>query len=153
MQQLTNPVADFAKQVRDRRTIVQAKLETLKAAVITPLKEAGIASVTITFDGYGDSGAIEETDYTNIAGETCDCPEVELEIAPEQDHLPCLAQSSVALSQALEDLAYLALEQHHPGWEINEGSNGTLTVDVGEASFTLECEVRFIDYEAHSTEV
>jgi hypothetical protein len=35
-----------------------------------------------------------------------------------------------SLGQALEQLTYLALERHHPGWEINDGACGELVIDV-----------------------
>ena len=37
---------------------------------------------------------------------------------------------SYELQQELEDAAYAVLERHSPGWEINEGSHGHLTVMV-----------------------
>jgi len=57
------------------------------------------------------------------------------------------------LNGALESLGYLALERHHPGWEINDGASGSLTIDVAEASFILECSLRYTGYEDHSTEL
>jgi hypothetical protein len=44
-----------------------------------------------------------------------------------------------SLGQALEQLTYLALERHHPGWEINDGACGELVIDVAEATFVLDC--------------
>jgi hypothetical protein len=58
-----------------------------------------------------------------------------------------------SLGQALEQLTYLALERHHPGWEINDGACGELVIDVAEATFVLDCSLRFTATDDHSTEL
>ena len=55
--------------------------------------------------------------------------------------------------EALEQLTYLALERHHPGWEINDGASGELVIDVAEATFVLDCSLRFTATDDHSTEL
>lgn len=58
-----------------------------------------------------------------------------------------------SLGQALEQLTYLALERHHPGWEINDGACGELVIDVAEATFVLDCSLRFTATDDHRTEL
>ena len=60
---------------------------------------------------------------------------------------------SQSLAAVLESLGYLALERHHPGWELNDGAYGQLVIDVAEASFTLDCSLRFTATDDHSTEL
>ena len=52
---------------------------------------------------------------------------------------------------ARDSLTYLALERFHPGWEINDGSCGLLVIEVPEASFVLECSLRYTGYNEHFT--
>jgi hypothetical protein len=68
------------------------------------LTQLGITSVSANFDGYGDSGQIEE-----------------LETEP----------TSVAIDEGLgAELENFLLDQLHGGWEINDGSFGHFTVNV-----------------------
>ncbi len=41
------------------------------------------------------------------------------------------------LEQAISDLAYDVLEAKQPGWEINEGSEGVVTIDIKTGKLTL----------------
>lgn len=146
-------LADFASRQAERAACVDAELQHLKRAVITPLRQAGIARVEIRFDGYGDSGAIEEIGCLDAAGEAFACPEIAVDIAScDGSDEPGECRQEL-LRAALESLGYLALERHHPGWEINDGASGELVIDVAAASFMLECSLRYTGYEDHSTEL
>ena len=143
-------IADFANWHAARTARVDAEMQHLKQVLVPPLRQAGIATVEIRFDGYGDSGAIEEIDCRDAAGQAVVCPEVFLAIAPYDPEEPGeVRQETVQV--ALESLGYLALERHHPGWENNDGASGSLMIDVAEASFRLECSLRYTGYEDHST--
>jgi hypothetical protein len=74
------------------------------------LAELGVTSVTIPYDGCGDSGTVD--DPIGHRGE------VEVELPKD-------------LSESLVDAAYNLLPG---GWEINEDSSGELTLDVRERS-------------------
>ena len=57
------------------------------------------------------------------------------------------------LSAEINKLTYLALERHHPGWEINDGACGELVIDVAEATFVLDCSLRFTATDDHRAEL
>lgn len=80
--------------------------------------ERGVVSAIVSYNGSGDEGYIEDADYDppieNRAGET----------DAERN-----ARSN-ALYEMLREASYDILEDHHPGWEINEGSQGTITFDA-----------------------
>ena len=81
------------------------------------------------------------------------CPDVTL-LEGEADKADRTASAELhSLGQALEQLTYLALERHHPGWEINDGACGELVIDVAEATFVLDCSLRFTATDDHSTEL
>lgn len=71
------------------------------------LAEAGVASVTIDYNGSGDEGWVEDAIY-------------DAALPPSDD----------TLDKAVADAAYDVLERKFAGWEINEGSEGTITIDV-----------------------
>lgn len=66
--------------------------------------------ITITYSGSGDEGYINEITPERMNG---------VEIAGD-------------LHEMLESAAYDILSDHFGGWEINEGSHGHMTIDVGE---------------------
>jgi hypothetical protein len=144
---------DFASRQVERAARADAELQHLKQAVIPPLRVAGIATVEIRFDGCGDSGTIEEIVCLDAAGQALVCPEGAIDFVSydSSDEPGEIVQQ--LLRAALESLAYLALERHHPGWEINEGAGGELFVDVAQASFMLECGLRYTSSEDHLTEL
>ena len=146
-------MADFAVRQAERAAQAQSEIQRLKAAIIDPLRNAEIARVEIRFDGCGDSGAVEECVCLDAAGVPIPCPEVSL-MAGEADSVDRTgSREPQSLGRALEQLTYLALERHHPGWEINDGACGELVIDVAEATFVLDCSLRFIATDDHSTQL
>lgn len=73
------------------------------------LEAAGITRVVIEYNGAGDEGWIDS-------------------ITAEPD--PDAIEYRTELYDTLKRQAYDLLEEHHGGWEINEGSTGTITLDV-----------------------
>lgn len=73
-------------------------------------------TITITYAGSGDEGYIND-----------------VSVQPEFEGVAI----SDNLYQELEAFAYDALEDNHPGWEINEGSHGTITINVKERKAVL----------------
>lgn len=138
-------MADFAVRQAERAAQAQSEIQRLKAAIIAPLRNAEIARVEIRFDGCGDSGAVEECVFSDAVGASVPCPEVTIDCAGEGD--------DQSLNSALEQLTYLALERHHPGWEINDGACGELVIDVAALSFVLDCQLRYTVTDDHSTDL
>lgn len=146
-------MADFAVRQVERQVQVAEEIQQLKAAILPRLKEAGIARVEIRFDGCGDSGAVEECVCLDAAGAAIACPDVTLQEGETHTADGTGSEQLPSLGQALEQLTYLALERHHLGWEINDGACGQLVIDVAEATFVLDCSLRFIATDDHSTEL
>jgi len=151
MSDLSSTLADF--ELRQAERSAQATLETehLKHAVLAPLRDAGIVRVEVRFDGCGDSGAVEACECFDQGYATVVCPEVA--IAPFDFVVASepTGEGPMLVAAALDALTYLALERFHPGWEINDGSCGMLVVEVPEASFNLECSLRYTAYDEHFT--
>jgi hypothetical protein len=146
-------MADFAVRQAERQTEVAEEIQQLKKAILPRLQDAGIARVEIRFDGCGDSGAVEECVCLDATGAPMPCPDVTL-LEGEADKADRTGSAELhSLGQALEQLTYLALERHHPGWEINDGACGELVIDVAEATVVLDCSLRFTSTDDHSTEL
>ena len=92
----------------------QARLEQAKAKLRTEILPAlvqhRVANVEAAYSGYGDSGAIDGLQYRDAAGQRVD-----------RETIPA------TLVEELENVLYEFLPA---GFEINDGSQGTLTLDV-----------------------
>jgi hypothetical protein len=112
-----------------------------KAAVFDILAQAGVTSVEVIFDGYGDSGQIE--DITAKAGDKdVVLPTINVEVARADWGIPDIVRLTHPLPQAIEQLAYDFLRETHAGWENNEGAYGDFQFDVTERSITLNYNER-----------
>ena len=136
------PLSDW-----ETKAAAQAKLEaelfTLnKAALLNALALAGVTRVVVSFDGYGDSGQIE-----NIEAQAVDDPvtmpvaAIELAEAVWDQAEP--KRSSVSIAAAVESLAYDVLEKTHCGWENSDGAYGDVIFDVAEGVITLDYNERY----------
>jgi len=135
--------ADYLAGQAERDAAADLEIAALKATLLTLFKMHDIARIEIRFDGYGDSGAIEQTTFFDTSGIVIECPDIEV---------PREGRDVVKLASLLEDFAYEVLERHHDGWEINDGAFGELLIDVAEENFQLDCNLRFTSYDSHSTE-
>jgi hypothetical protein len=75
------------------------------------MKEEYGSYVELNYDGSGDSGWIDD----NVNSE----------------------KGSKRSTPQLETIAYEALEMFHAGWEINEGSSGSMKFDFEDQTFSV----------------
>lgn len=113
-----------------------------KAALLDALASAGITHVVVTFDGYGDSGQIENVDV-RAGDHDIAMPDARIEIARVVWGESEPERSTVTLATAVESLAYDVLERTHGGWENNDGAYGDITFDVAERTITLDYNERY----------
>jgi hypothetical protein len=112
-----------------------------KAALFDALAAAGVTHVVVGFDGYGDSGQIENIEVK--AGDaTVAMPQADIEIARAVWGEAEPERSLVSIGDAIERLAYDFLEQTHGGWEDNDGAYGDFTFDVAARAITLDYNER-----------
>lgn len=90
-----NPVPESVEAARDRLPLDDLRLR-------------GIKSISIEYNGYGDSGEVHS-----------------VLVEPREKDLQDDEES------LLSDFAYALLESRHPGWEINEGSEGSVKINLG----------------------
>ena len=100
----------------------QARLEQAKAKLRTEILPAlvqhRVANVEAAYSGYGDSGAIDGLQYRDAAGQRVD-----------------RASLPKGVIEQLENVLYEFLPA---GFEINDGSQGTLTLDVLTGKVTIK---------------
>jgi len=136
------------RAAQDRR---HAELQPLnKAALFEALSTAGITLVVVSFDGYGDSGQIENIEVK--AGDiVVPVPECSVEIAEALWDQPEPNRTRVSIADVIERLVYDFLNDTHCGWENNDGAYGDFTFDVTERTITLDYSERYTasDYSQH----
>jgi hypothetical protein len=144
----TFDVAKWEAEQRARTAAVDALRPTNAAALFAALAAARITSVTVGFDGYGDSGQIESIDAR--AGETqAELPETSVTLLTLGWRETEPSEASMPMREAIEHMAYDCLAQTHGGWENNEGAFGTFILDVADQTITLEFNQRFEGFESY----
>jgi hypothetical protein len=114
-------------------------------------QEHGITAVIVNFDGYGDSGQIE--DITAQTGAvTVELPDERIEIFRPAWDSADIERETHTVREAIEALCYDFLSQTHGGWENNDGAYGDFTFDVTEGSITLDYNERYTASENYSHE-
>ena len=123
-----------------------------KAALFDALAAAGIAEVLVSFDGYGDSGQIDDL-QARSAGSEIALPDIGVEIAVARYDDAEPERRCLALREAIEQLAYDALEELHGGWENNDGAYGAFQFDVASRAITLDHHERYTATEDYAHEL
>jgi len=97
---------------------VQTATSQVRDVLVPRLAQHGIANVEAAYSGYGDSGAIDGLQFRDRAG-------VRVERASIPDSL-------------IEELESCFYEFLPAGFEINDGGQGTLTLDIQTAKVTIQ---------------
>ena len=143
--------SDFMARVQAYEARATALYPANKASLMAALAAAGITSVVVTFEGYGDSGQIE-----NLEVKSGDClvdlPDAPVEIARTEFFCETVDRCIEPLREAIESVCYLILEARHGGWENNEGAHGEFVFDVAAGTVTLDFNYRIETTENHSYE-
>jgi hypothetical protein len=117
-----------------------------KTIVFDALAAAGITIVVVAFDGYGDSGQIE-----NVEAKSCEdlvaLPSVGVEIASAVWDQTEPERTAMTLYDAIERLVFDFLGMTHDGWENSDGAYGDFTFDVAERTITLDYNERYMQSE------
>jgi hypothetical protein len=143
------PLSEWEAQAA-LRTQLEAELFSLnKAVLLNALTLAGVTQVVVTFDGYGDSGQIENVEVR--AGDNdIAMPAASIEITEAVWGQSEPERSTVSLATAIESLAYDVLERTHCGWENNDGAYGDIIFDVAEHRITLDYNERYTSSENYT---
>jgi hypothetical protein len=104
---------------------LQTSKDKLRNEIIPALMVSGVANVEAAYSGYGDSGAIDGVQFRDKAG-----------LRVEREKIPA------ALTEKLENVLYEFLPA---GFEINDGGQGTLTLDVQTGTVKLEHQENYTE--------
>lgn len=121
-----------------------------KTVLFDALARHGITTVTVEFDGYGDSGQIEDIAVT-AGDQPAALPDETIPLARAEWDVPGIVHVTHSVREAIETLVYDLLQQTHAGWENSDGAYGDITFDVTERTITLDYNERHMesDYSQH----
>jgi len=114
-----------------------------KAAVFDALQAAGISSVTVTFDGEGDSGQTQ--DVTAYADKEIPVPSVSISFYLARWGATEPKATQCPLEEAIRDLCWDYLSDEHGGWENNDGGYGEFTFNAALREVELDFYSRYTD--------
>lgn len=163
-------ITDYAEVWRKEKQLNEQKSLSNKVIVFAKLKELGIKKVMVNYEGSGDSGDFEKPYLVNEEDLINDSPgrwasneayektvfaTEKVTIYTVSSHFDWQTEkwindgkdNEVTLGAAIQDIAYGLLEAKHPGWEINDGADGKLIIDVETQTITLDHN----EYEMTST--
>lgn len=121
------PTSSFSLEKYYQEKLDRVRRELPEAA--RQLKEAGVASVHIDYDGCGDSGQIESVAYLDAEGKSCS-----------------LVSRTTISEDQLMDLFYDLTQARHPGWENNDGAFGEFEWDLKADTLSHVHNDRFTEY-------
>jgi len=108
------------------------------------LSATAITSVTVSFDGEGDSGQIQ--DVTAFAGDKpVELPQTSITVQQARWGIDGLRLTKQPLSEAIETLCYAYLEFDHDGWENDDGAYDEFTFTVANRRIALDFNARYTD--------
>ena len=92
--------------------------DRLRDQILPQFRRLGVANIEVSYSGYGDDGSIDGVQYRDPTG-----------IRVDRATIP---------EKLIEDLESCVYELLPAGFEIGEGAQGTLTIDVQLANVTLQ---------------
>jgi|688.fasta_scaffold47580_4 hypothetical protein len=126
-------IADFVARYHQHE---HARLETakakLRAEIFPRLKQWGVAKVKAEYSGYGDSGAINHIAYLDSQNQPVNMDMVRAACDPE-----------------IERVLYEFLPS---GFEINDGGQGDVTIDVQAGTVKLDHQENYTETRDSSQE-
>lgn len=109
--------------------------KTIKEIVLEALRKIEAKDVVVVYSGSGDSGMVEDVNIPVEPGSNINVDKIKVTIPRTSSTFKdgawvrTVENREVSLPDALREYCYDLLEEYHPGWEINEGSDGTLEID------------------------
>lgn len=145
-----DPVA-WAEKDREHTRRAHELLATNKATLFDALAGAGITTVSVHFDGYGDEGQVDDVwAHTNDA--PVELPEDRIEMLDSIWGSVEVERQTMTIREAVEAMAWNLLRETHGHWEDNEGGFGDFLFNVAERTIRLDYNERISDTEFYQHE-
>jgi len=113
--------------------MTEERLDTWQKAVVF-LKDRGITKITVTYEGSGDSGSIEDCLYYDA--EDDEYYRAQIGITDEQH-------------DSIINLVYPMLDDIED-WYNNDGGYGTVTIHLNDFTYSIENNIRVTEIETYN---
>ena len=113
--------------------MTEETLDTWQKAVVF-LKDRGVKQIRITYEGSGDSGAIDNVLYYDKEDDEYYSSQLNINESQHDD---------------IQNLAYPMLDGLED-WYNNEGGYGTITIDLDEFIYNIQNNIRITEIEMYS---
>lgn len=144
--------AEYEAKVERAAKLSAEILPHNKQLLFDALAAAGIAIVTIDFDGYGDSGSFDEATAFSAENAGIPLPMSDITIKTVAFETGAIEDKTTTVRDFLDDLAGDFLEETHCGWEDGEGAFGQFRFSLADRTITLEYNERYVDWHYHEHE-
>jgi hypothetical protein len=126
-----------------------APLLPLKEAVLKALREANVATVTVSYCGSGDDGGIDTTDARDHEDFPVNLETINVVYADDDGE-----NQEMNLKTACADLCDAAIDDNnHSGYEKESGGRGDFTIDVDSGKMMLCHAENFTDSQEEVTKI
>ena len=142
----------YDKKMEAYRQRHRALMAHNKKVLFEALKETGIKTVEVSFDGSGDEGQIEDITATGTNDETVPLPNLPINIESAQQDYESPLRSMSDVRIVIENMSYDHLNEISYGWEDGDGAYGRFIFDVAEAAIGLDFNIRYTSSEKHTYE-
>ena len=105
------------------------------------LADLGVTGIRINYEGGGDSGCIEDMMYTEQKDVSIEDVQ---NLSWDSKNLNNLSSE---LASNIENFAHAQILDDIEDWWNNEGGSGTLSILVPSGEYTIENNIRRIDYD------
>ena len=138
----------YQEQYAAARRLEAEILPRNKTVLFDALDDAGIATVTVEFEGSGDSGQMEKPCARTADDTIISLPSHSAEF--EQVYWSHgLQKESMTIAEAVEIMAWRLLGHSHGGWENDDGGFGEVTFNVADRMITLDFNERYTETNYH----
>ncbi len=114
-----------------------------KQVLFDALSAAGIAVVTVAFDGCGDSGQFEAPSAFAADNEPREVPNTAITVQCVDFENSQITEIETSVPDYIEQLVCDLLEEKHDEWEDGDGAYGEFRFSLDERSVTLEYSERY----------
>jgi hypothetical protein len=124
--------------------------------IFEQLRAAGASSITISFDGSGDSGSIESVDIYNADNQRM---QIDLTVIYPKEKSSWVddkwitetEEKEMPIADALEAYCYDELEKTEIDWYNNDGGFGQMTINLDDkVEIELEVNTRYTEYHSET---
>ena len=140
---------DFETKYARHKELCAKANEQNKTVLFAALAPTGITTISVEFDGEGDSGQINGIS-ARAGDQPAQLPVTRIALQQVSWGDTEATSSEFTLEAAVEALCYDYLEQEHGGWENNDGAYGEFHIDITERTIDLEFYSRYTDVEKYS---